>query len=340
MNEVGVENTFFDLGGDSLSAVEVLTRLDAELKLKFEPGQLVSQTLGQLAAVCEERLSRRRLGSEAHTPVRNPRHAAGDESCFYFGPGDGELFGCYHSPPAAAYRESAVVLCPATGHEQIQFHRPYRQLALRLCGLGFGILRFDFFGCGDSAGASEEGETSRWLGDVSTAVGEIERVGSAATVCLVGLRLGGSLAMMAGAARGDIDSMVLWDPVISGQTYLEELEKLHATMLRSAHVLPRAPQGQKRAGTEILGFPAPETQLSGLKGIDLFAVSPAPAQRVLIVDSQVDPSARKLGDHLSEQGASARYEHLPDRQLWQWEEDVERIQAPHRSLQWIDEAYR
>ena len=142
---------------------------------------------------------------------------------FYFGTLEKPLFGCYHAPPLGPARDSGVVLCYPFIQEYMRSHRAFRQLATQLCNLGFPVLRFDFFGHGDSSGDSEQGEIRQWLNDISSAVGEIRERSRCAKVCLVGLRFGGTLSMMVGAERGDIDGMVLWDPVVSGTDYIEEL---------------------------------------------------------------------------------------------------------------------
>ena len=82
----------------------------------------------------------------------------------YFG-ADAELFGLYQ--PADASAGKAVLLCPPLGQEQIRCHRLYRQLAHALAAEGIAVLRFDYYGCGDSAGASDEVDWQRCLTDTA-----------------------------------------------------------------------------------------------------------------------------------------------------------------------------
>jgi len=56
VDHVGVRDNFFDLGGHSLLSLQVVTRLEKELRVRINPRELVFQTLGQLAAVCDSRL--------------------------------------------------------------------------------------------------------------------------------------------------------------------------------------------------------------------------------------------------------------------------------------------
>jgi amino acid adenylation domain-containing protein len=57
VDRVGVRDNFFDLGGHSLLLMPVIDQLKKRLGVKLRPGELVLPTLGQLAALCEERLS-------------------------------------------------------------------------------------------------------------------------------------------------------------------------------------------------------------------------------------------------------------------------------------------
>jgi acyl carrier protein len=57
VGRVSVHDNFFDIGGHSLLSMRVLARLEKELGLRLSPRELIFQTLGQLAATLEERLT-------------------------------------------------------------------------------------------------------------------------------------------------------------------------------------------------------------------------------------------------------------------------------------------
>ena len=56
IDEISNYDNFFDLGGHSLTAIQVVARLKSRLGLQIKPRQLAFHTLGQLAAVCKEQL--------------------------------------------------------------------------------------------------------------------------------------------------------------------------------------------------------------------------------------------------------------------------------------------
>ena len=56
INDIRVYDNFFDLGGHSILAARVISRLRAAKSIHSNPKELVFQTLGQYARTCEERL--------------------------------------------------------------------------------------------------------------------------------------------------------------------------------------------------------------------------------------------------------------------------------------------
>ena len=58
VERVSVHDNFIDLGGHSLLAIQVVARLQSALGVRVKPSEVAFQSLGQLAAVCRERLQR------------------------------------------------------------------------------------------------------------------------------------------------------------------------------------------------------------------------------------------------------------------------------------------
>jgi uncharacterized protein len=234
---------------------------------------------------------------------------------FYFGADKKRLFGCYHAPQSGIRRDCAVILCYPMAQEYIRSHRTYRQLAYHLSKFGFPVLRFDFYGCGDSEGNCEEGRIPQWLTDVGSAISEVRERRGLVKVCLVGLRLGGTLSMMAGAQRGDIEGMVLWNPVLSGSVYIEELTTLHRE--RARHSLGKATQGSvTESPTEVLGFPLTDLLLTDLQKIDLLSIRQKPANRILVITSSEESTQRRLIGHLKGLNGNVDYQHVPSPEIW------------------------
>jgi pimeloyl-ACP methyl ester carboxylesterase len=144
----------------------------------------------------------------------------------HFGPHAG-LFGLYH--PGALGAKTAVLLCPPLGQDLIRCHRLYRQLAHALAVQGMAVLRFDYYGTGDSAGSSEDVEWPRCLADVASAAEQLRLRSGCERMVGFGARLGGSLALAA-ADSARLDELVLWDPVLDGATHVAALDTLQAEL--------------------------------------------------------------------------------------------------------------
>lgn len=258
---------------------------------------------------------------------------------FYFGATVKTLLGCYHPPQSGRHRDCGVVLCSPMGHEYIQSHRAFRQLAVRLSSVGFHVLRFDYYGCGDSSGDWEQGEICQWMDDISTAIDEIRSRMGFVKVCLVGLRLGATLSMMVGAERGDIENLALWDAVVSGRAYLEELVALHNEKFRFL----RAKSKTRVTGeglAEMVGFALTDSMRRELGQMDLLAIQRKPANNILLIESGEQAGEERFRKHLESMNVRLTYRRIPDFQTWR--EAAHKVLTPNQILQalvsWISEA--
>lgn len=243
---------------------------------------------------------------------------------FFFGSSKRPLFGMHHPPRAGTSRDSAVVLCPPIGQEYMRTHRAFRQLALQLTREGFHVLRFDYFGTGDSGGFSDEATLAEWRDNVAEAVEELRDTSGVSRVDLVGLRLGAALAAQVAAERSDIRVAVLWDPVVSGADYLAEL----LAMAES----PSRGNGSKPEIIGVNGFPLSSELRSDLGGIDLTSL--AQWRGGLVVTSESRPEWEGLVAVLEASSATA-YQCIPTRSDW---DNVDRLGAallPQKIIQRI-----
>jgi pimeloyl-ACP methyl ester carboxylesterase len=199
---------------------------------------------------------------------------------FFVGEAAEPLLGLHHPASGARPRRVGVAFLYPFGDEYLRAHRPLRQLADRLASCGFDVLRFDYFGCGDSAGDDEQGLLRRWLQDAEAAVEELEALSGSARVALIGVRLGASLAVELAARRPGVDQLVLWDPVADGSRYLAELEVAHETCMRENARRRASPASEPR---QVLGFPLPAPLRAEIEALDLSAHVVAPAADVLVL---------------------------------------------------------
>lgn len=201
---------------------------------------------------------------------------------FFFGASTQALYGVYHHPNKQSIRDEAILLCPPFGQEYMRSHRANRQLASSLAKQGFHVLRFDYRGTGDSSANIEDVNINDWLEDIETAIDELKETAGTRTVHLIGLRLGGLLASTASLnAKLKVKKMVLWDPIISGQSYDNELqEELNKTNSSKCNLIDSL-------GTlHFNGFPLSKNMRNDLLAINLSDQKPTARKIYHIVSSE------------------------------------------------------
>ena len=257
----------------------------------------------------------------------------------FLGDGPERLFGCYHAPQGTAIGGFGVVMCYPVEMEYVYAHRAFRQLARRLSRAGFPVLRFDYYGCGDSGGEFADANIAVWTEDVSVAVEELKARSNLNDVCMVGLGLGGYLALRYAMEIGGVRRVVLWDPVMDGRKYVDELRAAHVALERTHGDPDRDVGSQNGAHTELMGFEFSEILLRELSEIEPSNPLSRPADSVLVIDSGTEPDRREFAGRVQSTGAKVVYQHTPTPKLLS--EDPNATFVPNQILQsivrWVSE---
>ncbi len=193
----------------------------------------------------------------------------------WFGAEERPLFGWFHGPTDGQAR-SGVVICPPFAREYISAHYALRLLAERLCDAGACVVRFDYDGMGDSAGSSNDpGRVKAWLGSITEAVSLLRRSG-VTKISLVGMRIGATLAAEAATRIGDVEQIVLWDPCVSGKSFVKEGQALSAISFGAS---VQTNQGF----IETPGLRLEDETVEQLRSLGLATLNRPPARRALVL---------------------------------------------------------
>ena len=218
----------------------------------------------------------------------------------FFGSSERRLFGVHHEAQAKNRARHAVLLCYPGAQEYNGAHWAFRRFARMLARAGHDVLRFDYFGTGDSAGESEEGRPDVWVDNVIEAASELREIAQARSISIVGMRLGATLALKACAKELKAKALLLWDPVVSGRDYLRELEdfdKRRNIWLLHADRVDSHPD-------ELFGFTFPADLRASLRALDA-CEKPAPqAERVVIATLEHRTAYATLKQSLEAAGVS------------------------------------
>ena len=253
---------------------------------------------------------------------------------FYFGKHDKSLFGIYHPPANDRVRRCGIVLCQPMGREYILGYRALRQLGLQLARAGFGVLRFDYYGCGDSAGEAEDASLTQWLSDTEAAIEEIKSRTGLPKICLIGARIGAAVALQVGSKRSDVDAAVLWDPVVDGKDHLADLITQHKEWLNN-RPKPKPAQDARNDMLEVLGFPIGSALDEHLKQLNLLQVHACRETCILTLETDVTDQGRQLNESLKSAGWEAEYQHIPAPRVWQRRTEYDNAVVPLQALQAI-----
>jgi alpha-beta hydrolase superfamily lysophospholipase len=222
-----------------------------------------------------------------------------------------------------------VVLCQPLGIEAICVYFSYRTLADRLARLGLAVLRFDYDGTGDSAGAETDPDRlESWLASLTQATDFLTGTGVGA-VGMVGIRMGGLLAATEAARRDGVDGLVLWDPCLSGRSFVREQ--------RFLRLLATEGEDQADAAVEAPGIRLEAETVKELADLDMTRTPGTLADRTLVLmpPGRSHPrrlEARLAGAHVEWQEATGQ-EDLLDSQLQETPfETIERVAV------WLSEA--
>jgi pimeloyl-ACP methyl ester carboxylesterase len=230
----------------------------------------------------------------------------------FFGEPERALFGAYHPPEGRSDRRRGVLLCYPAPEEYRAVHWAYQRLATMLSGAGFHVLRFDYFGTGDSAGETGAGDLEQWTSDIATAACELQEVGAIERISLVGFRLGAPLAISACAAGLRVRELVLWEPVVAGGVYLAQL----AAEQERALLEVRYPVDIRRAPDELLGYRMSERLRGGIEQVDLLTQPLGRADRTFIVTADERPDAAALCERVTGSGGRCVCKVVPEMTLY------------------------
>jgi uncharacterized protein len=230
-------------------------------------------------------------------------------NAFYFGLGPRRLFGIYTPAQGSGARQQAILMCNPWGQEYIRAHRSMRLLSGMLSAAGLHVMRFDYYGTGDSAGDPAETDLRGWESDIEMAIDELLDMTGVPRISLLGLRLGASLAASVSVKRRpQIDALVLWDPIVSGEEYLTELRHADANAL--------ARSAQEGGGFEVWGFALTDDLARELRAIDLVKLATEMPARVLPVVCQSLPSHLALSIVLSDRARETSLEVIASPPAW------------------------
>lgn len=198
---------------------------------------------------------------------------------FHFGDPGRTLFGMRH--PAATTPHAAMLVCAPLLQDGIRCHRSLWALAEALALAGTEVLRFDWFGSGDSGGDHVDIGLDGLLADLRVARAFLDTAPGGLPVRILAYRSAALpvLAHLAGPSVEPVD-LVLWDPQLVGRATVSEWRRQHVMQVRETGRYPRG--GVVAERNELLGFDVDPAFLDALAGVDATGIRLPAGSRVLV----------------------------------------------------------
>jgi uncharacterized protein len=279
--------------------------------------------------------------------------AAAVETPFFFERTDAQLFGLLHSP-VGAVSNTAFVMSHPFGEEKLWSHRVFVSVARALAQRGHAVLRFDYEGAGDSSGSSATTSLASHLADLSAAFDTLlARQPSVQRVGLIGLRLGASIAALfaesAGRAQLADAPLVLWDPVIDGDSYFQEVLRSNLSTQLSVYGKVRedreALSARIRAGgsVNVDGYEIGRALFETCGRQDLLAAGPRRhAGRVLVTQISAGSAVKDRADlqALAQSYGQGTYQRTTEQPFWREIKPFygRASDLQHSTLAWLEQA--
>lgn len=141
---------------------------------------------------------------------------------FFLKSRDRNLYGVLFTPTSHP-PERVMLFCHPLFEEKKASHRVLVELGRQLAKTNTASLMLDFTCCGDSEGDINDFTTANWLADIQAGTDYLKEQFNQPDITLLGIRIGASIATLFASKNKDIKKLILIDPVINGEAYLEEV---------------------------------------------------------------------------------------------------------------------
>jgi alpha/beta superfamily hydrolase len=198
------------------------------------------------------------------------------EEFFYFKNISGKnLFGAIHYPEEKSSK--GILICHPLFEEKLHVHRVLVDFSRLLSSAGFNVMRFDYFGEGDSDGQFEEATVESRLSDINSALDTFKKKTPIRKIALLGVRFGATLASLYAETEKEINVLVLWAPILRGKDYLRQLLRMNLThqvvvykkVVRTREDLIRGLDEGKKVNVE--GYEITREFYQKVSGVDLLS---------------------------------------------------------------------
>ncbi|MFC3549823.1 hypothetical protein ACFOLC_02215 [Lysobacter cavernae] len=199
-------------------------------------------------------------------------------------------------------RGDALLMCPPLLQDGIRSQRALWSLAQAQAVAGTTVLRFDWFGSGDSAGDSRELSWAGLQDDLGAAVSALRDLSGVARPHQLALRSAALPVLARAASNNEPVDLVLWDPHLLGSAVVDDWRQQHRQQLHEAGRYPFGSDGN--AADELIGFDLDPAWLDTLARQDANQWPLPAGSRVLLAVWEMTPALQQYAARQREAGVA------------------------------------
>lgn len=224
--------------------------------------------------------------------------------------------------------KGVVVIVPPFAEEKKAAQRALVEAARTLAADGFEVVRFDLRGTGDSGGEFGQCDVGIWLQDLRVVLTYAHVLAGGRPLHLLGLRFGATLAWLAAGPEAGLDSLILWEPIVSGAAYMRQNRQ--RSQIRRELTASQSQAEAREAEQASAAEPYPAFDFDGfginaklhreMTEIDLLTAPPPACRRIQILQISGSSRVKKpLEDgraRVAETGAQVALENVAVEAFW------------------------
>jgi amino acid adenylation domain-containing protein len=248
-DEIYLDDQFVDKGGDSLAAVKIIADILDKTGKELTGGDFYGGDFSYCAARLESKLT----GTAIKESQSQSSYVPLPVQAFFFG--SNKQYGVYHPSEFVNPKQRSILICAPFSNDYQRSRPLLQQLGSYLSSAGFPSLRFDFPGCGDSAGNPEEQTLESIQSSISSALNKLQERSNASSITIVAVRLSATIIANM-KLPSNVNQLVLFDPIANTKQYINNKRQLHnATLNDPNHFQWRRKVRNNETYEELLGQP-------------------------------------------------------------------------------------
>ena len=189
-------------------------------------------------------------------------------------------------------------MCYPFAEARLRVHRLYKSLAEYFCSSGYDVIRFDYWGQGDSDGDFVESTIKTMIEDSNCIITYFKEAFSLNKIIVFGLRLGANIAMKVSENINDL-SLILYEPIVDINSYINQLLRLNLLTQMRIYGKPikiskiLLEEWQSGSSLNIEGFEISTKTYEQFHLLDLYK-SKINVKKILWISSVISDNAKKI----------------------------------------------